>query len=48
MLTLLTLLGIIFWPELTLGCVLIHYDHPLLGIIAIVFAVLSAVSDSKD
>jgi len=32
----LTLIGIFLCPIFTFGCVLIHYDHPILGIIAII------------
>ncbi len=33
MLAFLTFIGILFFPVFTLGCVLIHYDDPILGII---------------
>jgi hypothetical protein len=36
---LLCLIGIIFFPVFTLGCVLIHYDHPILGVIAIIISI---------
>ena len=35
---LLALIGIFVAPVFTLGAVLIHYDHPLLGIIAIIIS----------
>jgi len=38
MLALLTLLGIFLFPVFTLGCVLIHYNHPILGVIAIIYS----------
>jgi len=38
--------GIFFYPIFTLGAVLIYYDHPILGIIAIVVSL--AVDDKKD
>ena len=40
---LLTLLGILTAPIFTLGCVLIHYNHEVLGVFAIVVSVLVGV-----
>jgi len=33
----LTLLGILFWPELTLCIILWMLGHPVLGVVALVF-----------
>jgi len=41
-----TLLGILFCPVFTLGCVLVHYDHPLLGILAIAISLLRGAKKS--
>lgn len=46
MLKLLVLLGIYFCPILTLGAVLIHYNHIGLGLIAIIVSML--FSGDKD
>jgi len=40
MLAFLTFLGIFYAPIFTLGAVLIHYNHPILGVIAIVVSLL--------
>lgn len=36
----LTLIGIFIDPVFTLGCVLIHFDYPLLGTVAILYSIL--------
>ena len=41
----LALIGIIYCPVFTLGCVLVHYDHAFLGVIAILISL--TVSDNK-
>jgi hypothetical protein len=41
MLGLFTFIGILVAPIFTFGCVLIHFDHPFLGIFAIVVSLLS-------
>lgn len=43
MLIFLTLIGIFICPVLTFGCVLIYYDHPVLGIIAIAYSILRSL-----
>jgi len=41
--------GIFFYPIFTLGAVLIYYDHPILGIIAIVVSLQEdAYKKNKD
>lgn len=37
---LLTFLGGFLFPMFTLGCVLIHYNHPILGTIFIVVSII--------
>lgn len=39
-LIILTIAGILLFPILTLGCVLIYYGHPLLGTLAIVVSII--------
>lgn len=39
-LTILTLIGAYKFPVFTLGCVLIHYNHPVLGIVIIIYSLL--------
>lgn len=36
-----TIIGIVLFPIFTLGAVLIHYQHPILGAFAIIISVLS-------
>lgn len=36
----LALIGILWFPRFTLGCTLIHYDHPILGTISILLAII--------
>lgn len=36
-----TIIGIFEFPKFTLGCVLVHYGHPLLGVVAIVVSILT-------
>ncbi len=43
---LLALIGIFVAPVFTLGAILIHYDHPLLGIVAIIISLF--FSDKKN
>lgn len=40
-----TLLGTIFTPSMTLGCVLIHFDHPVIGGISIVVGIIRGIAD---
>jgi len=47
MLELLTLLGIIFAPVYTLGALLFYYHHPILGVIAFIFAILHSLSSDE-
>jgi len=42
----LVLIGMLVAPIFTLGCVLIHYNHTILGIIAIIISIL--VSDDNN
>lgn len=42
----LVFLGIIFCPIFTLGCVLVHYGHPFLGIMAFFLSIIQ--TDSND
>lgn len=37
---LITFLGILIAPIFTFGCVLIHYNHPWLGVLAIIISLL--------
>jgi len=37
-LILLTLIGVFTYPIFTLGCVLIHYNHPVIGIVIIIYS----------
>ena len=39
----LIILGLYFAPTLTLGCVLIEFDHPVLGVIAVVLGVVRGI-----
>lgn len=48
MTTILVFLGIIFFPVLTLGCILVHYGHPFLGIVAIIVSFLNFTYDDKQ
>lgn len=34
-----TLIGIFTYPVFTLGCVLINFGHPILGVVAIVYSI---------
>lgn len=45
MLIVLCLIGIFVAPIFTLGCVLIHYGHPILGIIAIFVSLFGSTKD---
>ncbi len=36
----LTLIGILLCPVFTLGCVLVHYDHPVLAMVAFICSLL--------
>lgn len=45
MLKLLVLIGIFSFPIFTLGAVLIHYDHPALGTIAILYSILKKMTE---
>lgn len=36
----LTLIGLMCFPRFTLGCILVYYNHPLLGTIAIVLSLI--------
>lgn len=50
MMTILTILGIIFCPILTFGFVLVHYNHPFLGIMAFIVSFLHGLDteNKKD
>jgi hypothetical protein len=48
MATLLCLIGIFLFPIFTLGCVLIHYNHPILGLIAIVVSLFFSDNSKKN
>lgn len=39
-----TLIGIIIAPCFTLGAVLVYYDHPILGVIALIISVIRFIS----
>lgn len=43
----LTILGILFAPIFTFGCVLIHYNHPWLGLLAIIVSLLKYVKNDN-
>lgn len=49
---LLTFFGALLFPMFTLGCVLVHYGHTILGIILIVISIIVGlskfVSDERD
>lgn len=47
-LTILTLIGAFKFPVFTLGCVLIHYNHPVLGIIIIIYSLLKDRDDDGE
>ena len=42
-LVVLTLVGIFIAPVLTLGCVLIHFGHPVLGGIAVAYFIIAVI-----
>ncbi len=42
----LTLIGILFAPVFTLGVILIYYDHPFLGILALIISVAKFINDN--
>ena len=44
---LITLIGIILFPIFTLGCVLIYYGHPILGIVALIVSLISGNYKNK-
>jgi len=43
----LTIIGIIFAPIFTLGCVLIHFDHEWLGVFAIIISLLKCIDNDN-
>lgn len=45
---LLVLAGIFLSPIATLGFVLIHYNHPVLGLVALGASAMKAMLDDKD
>lgn len=47
-LTILTLVGIWKFPVFTLGCILIHYEHPVLGIIAIIVSIVNHKYEDEE
>lgn len=48
MLTILTILGILIAPIFTFGFVLIHYNHPWLGVLAIIVSLLKCTNDNSS
>ncbi len=46
--SLLVLIGIFICPILTLGCILVHYDHEILGAIAIIVSLIDAWFEEVD
>ncbi len=44
---LITLIGLFFFPRFTLGCVLCHYDHEVLGVLAIIISFIET-DDNKN
>ncbi len=46
--TLLTIIGVLTYPIFTLGCVLIHYNHPILGILIIIYSVCKDGDDEVE
>ena len=47
LLKILCLLGIITFPIITFGCVLIYFNHPILGAIALIVGILHIASKSS-
>lgn len=41
----LVVLGVIFAPFMTIGAIMLHYGHPILGVILIVIGILGIFSD---
>ena len=48
MLVLMTFIGIWVAPKFTLACVLWHYDHPILGLLALVVSLTSETKNNND
>ena len=46
--TILIVLGIFLAPRFTLGCVLINGGSPILGVVAIVWSILTLLSSDED
>jgi len=47
-LIILTLIGVKTYPIFTLGCVLIHYNHPILGTIIIIYSIFKDDGDKVE
>lgn len=47
-LILITLIGAFKFPIFTLGCVLVNYNHPVLGIIIIIYSFFKGGNDEDD
>lgn len=47
-LTILTLIGAYKFPVFTLGCVFINYNHPVLGIVIIIYSLLKTNNDDDE
>lgn len=47
MLKLIVFIGIFLFPIFTLGCVLCHYDHKVLGCIAILYSIFNDDNTNK-
>lgn len=47
-LIIITLIGVYCFPIFTLGCVLIHYGHPVLGIIIIIYSLFKDGNDKVE
>lgn len=47
LLLMLVFIGIIFFPIFTLGMILCHYNHEVLGVIAIIYSLFNEGIDKK-
>lgn len=48
LLIILTLIGAFKFPIFTLGCVLVHYNHPVLGVVVIIYSVLKGNNNDDE
>ena len=45
LIALLILIGLFFFPRITLGCILIAFGHPIIGVIAIILGMFIGMSN---